>query len=84
MLTRNNKNAIPHDKVVVLDLRIIKTRRINSSQSVIYVIIKPQKDKGKALKKHILEENVLRGLDVRIEEIQEKHQQSIKENCIAQ
>ena len=26
-----------------------------------------------------MEENVLRGLDVRIEEIQEKHQQSIKE-----
>ena len=34
MLTRNDKNAIPHDKVVVLDLRIIKTRQINSSQSL--------------------------------------------------
>ena len=42
-----------------------------------YVIIKSQKDKGKALKKHILKDIVPRGLDARKEEIQGKHQQAI-------
>ena len=42
-----------------------------------YVIIKSQKDKGKALKKHILKDFVPRGLDARKEEIQGKHQQAI-------
>ena len=45
--------------------------------SVFGVIIKSQKDKGKALKKHILKDIVPRGLDARIEEIQGKHQQVI-------
>ena len=36
-----------------------------------------QKDKGKAIKKHILKDFVPRGLDARIEEIQGKHQQVI-------
>ena len=34
---------------------------------------------GKALKKHILKDIVSRGFDARIEEIQEKHRQAIKE-----
>ena len=42
-----------------------------------YVIIKSQKDKGKALKKHMLKDIVPRGFDARIEEIQGKHQQAI-------
>ena len=40
-------------------------------------IIKSQKDKGKALKKHILKDIVPRGLDTSIEEIQGNHQQAI-------
>ena len=42
-----------------------------------YVIIKSKKPNAKALKKHILEDIVPRGLDARIEEIQGKHQQAI-------
>ena len=42
-----------------------------------YVITKSQKGKGKALRKHILKDIVPRGLDARIEEIQEKHQKAI-------
>ena len=44
---------------------------------VIYVIIKSQKDKGKARKKHILKDIVPCGFDARIEEIKGKHQQAI-------
>ena len=44
-----------------------------------YVIIKGRKDKGKALKEHILKDIVPRGFDARIEEIQEKHQRVIEE-----
>ena len=39
-----------------------------------------KKDKGKALKDHMLKDIVLRGLDAIIGEIQKKHQQSIEEN----
>ena len=46
---------------------------------VLYVTVNSRKDKGKILKKHILKDIVPRGLDVRIEVIQEKHQQSIEE-----
>ena len=42
----------------------------------LYVIVKSRKDKGKALKKHILKDIVPRGFDARIKEIQEKHQQA--------
>ena len=42
-----------------------------------YAIIKSKKPKGKALKKHILKDIVLRGPDARIEDIQGKHQQAI-------
>ena len=45
----------------------------------LYVTVNSWKDKGKALKKHILKEIVPRGLDARIEEIQEKYRQAIEE-----
>ena len=48
-----------------------------------YVIMKSQRDKGKALKKHILEDIIPRGLDARIEEIQEKHRRAIEEKDAA-
>ena len=44
---------------------------------VMYVIVKSQKDKGKALKEHILEDIVPRGFDAKIEAIHGKHQQAI-------
>ena len=53
-----------------------KTDKLLSVFEIIYVIIKSQKDKGKALK-HILKDIVPRGLEARIEEIQGKHQQVI-------
>ena len=55
-----------------------------SLTGTIYVNVNSRKDKGKALKKHILKDIVPRGFDVRIEEIQEKHRQAItgRENQI--
>ena len=44
-----------------------------------YVIVNSKKDKGKALKDHILKDIVSRGFDARIEEIQKKHQQATEE-----
>ena len=44
-----------------------------------YVIVNSKKNKGKALKDHILKDIVPSGLDARIEEIQERHRQAIKE-----
>ena len=44
-----------------------------------YVIVNSQKDKGKALRKHILKNIALRGFDARIEEIQERHQRVIEQ-----
>ena len=44
-----------------------------------HVIVNSKKDKGKALKDHILKDIVPRGLDARIIEIQRKHQQAIEE-----
>ena len=44
-----------------------------------YVIANSKKDKGKALKDHILKDIVPRGHNARIEEIQEKYQQAIEE-----
>ena len=64
---------------VGLDLRIIIMDKFFSVFGIMHVIIKSQKDKGKALKKHILKNIAPRGLDARIEEIQGKHQQAIKE-----
>ena len=46
---------------------------------VMYVIVKSKKDKGKALKKHILKDIVPCGFNARIEGIKEKHRQAIEE-----
>ena len=54
-----------------------KTEKFLSVFEVIYIIIKSHKDKGKALKKHILKDVVTREFDAGIEEIQAKHQQAI-------
>ena len=50
---------------------------------VMYVIVNSRKDKGKALKEHILKDIVPRRFDARIEEIQEKHGQAIEEKDAA-
>ena len=44
-----------------------------SLTGALYIIVNSRKDKGKALKKHILKDIVPRGFDARIEEIQEEH-----------
>ena len=50
---------------------------------VMYFIANSKKDKGKGLKDHILKDIVPRGLDARIEQIQEKHRQVIEEKDVA-
>ena len=50
-----------------------------SLTGALYDVLNSQKDKGKALKKHILKDIVPRGFDTRIEEVQEKHRQAIEE-----
>ena len=60
-----------------------KTDKFLSVFGVKYVIIKSQKDKVKALKKHILKDILPRGFDARIEEIQEKHRPAIEEKDAA-
>ena len=40
-----------------------------------YVIVNSRKDKGKALKEHILKDIVPRDFDARFEKIQEEHHQ---------
>ena len=50
-----------------------KADKVLSFFEVMYVIVNSQKDKGKALRKHILKDIALRGFNARIEEIQEKH-----------
>ena len=54
-----------------------KSEKFLSVLGVMYVIVNSWKDKGKALKEHILTEIVPRGFDARIEEIQEQHRQAI-------
>ena len=54
-----------------------KTDKFLSFFGVMYVIVNSQKDKGKALGKHILKDIVPRGFDEKTEEIQEKHRQAI-------
>ena len=49
---------------------------------VMYVIVNSKNDKGKGLKDHILKDIVPCRLDARIEEIQKKHQQAIKEKDV--
>ena len=50
-----------------------------SLTGAIYVVVNSRKDKGKVLKKHILNNIVPRGFDERIEKIQEKHRLAIEE-----
>ena len=50
-----------------------------SLTGVLYVIVNSWKDKGKALKEHILKDLVSRGFDARTEDIQEDHQQTFEE-----
>ena len=45
-----------------------------SLTGALYVTVNSQKDKGKALKKHILKDIIPLGFNAKIEEIQEKHQ----------
>ena len=54
-----------------------------SLTGTLYVIVNSQKDKGKMLREHILKDIVPPGFDARIEEIQRKHQQAIKEKDAA-
>ena len=54
-----------------------KTDKFLSVYGVMYAIVYSWKDKGKALKEHILKDIVPRGFDARIKEIQEEHQQAI-------
>ena len=44
-----------------------------------YVIVNSRKDKGKALKEHILKDIVPRGFDARIKEIQGEHNQQTRQ-----
>ena len=60
-----------------------KTDKLLSVFGVMYVIVNSRKSKGKVLKEDILKDIVPRGFDVRIEEIQEKHQQAIEEKDAA-
>ena len=56
-----------------------KTDKFLSFFGVMYVIVNTKKDKGKALKEHILKDIVPRRFDAKIEEIKGKHQHSIEE-----
>ena len=80
MPTRNDIKTTPHGTDVWPGPKDHqnKTDKFLSVFGVIYVIIKSQKDKGKALKKHILKGIVQHGFNARIEEIQEKHRQAIE------
>ena len=44
-----------------------------------YVIVNSQKDRGKALRKHILKDIVPRGVDAKIDKERQAHQQAIEE-----
>ena len=65
-----------------------KTDKFLSVLEVMYAIVNFRKDKGKALKEHIMKDIVPRGFHARIEEIQGKHQEVIEKkkysSCIAQ
>ena len=81
-LARNNIKAAPHcmgARPGPKDHQSI-TDKFLSVFGVMYVIIKSQNDKGKALEKHLLKEHIVpRSPDANIEEIQEKHQQAMEE-----
>ena len=50
-----------------------------SLTGALYVTVNARNDKFKVLKKHILKDILPRGFDAKLEEIQEKHQQTIEE-----
>ena len=79
MLTRNDIKATLHGRGGCSGLKYHqnKTEKFFPVFGIMYIIIKSKKQKVKALKKHILKDIVPRGFDVRIEEIQGKHQQTI-------
>ena len=79
MPTRNDIKTTPHGREGWSGPKDHqnKTDKFLSVFGAMYVIIKSQKDKGKALKKHMLKDIVPLGFDARIEEIQGKHQQAI-------
>ena len=54
-----------------------------SLTGALYVSVNSKKDKGKALKEHILKDIVPRGFDAKIEKIQEKNQQAIEKKDAA-
>ena len=60
-----------------------KTDKFLSVFGIMYVIVNSKKDKGKAFKQHILKDIVPRGFNAKIEEIQEKHRQTIEEKDAA-
>ena len=60
-----------------------KTDKFLSVFGIMYVIVNSRKDKGKALKEHILKDIVPHGFDARIEKIKEKHRQAIEEKDAA-
>ena len=79
MPTRNDIKTTPHGRGSWSGPKDHqnKTDKFLSVFGAMYFIIKSQKDKGKALKKHMLKDIVPLGFDARIEEIQGKHQQAI-------
>ena len=56
-----------------------KTDKFLSVFGVMYITINSRKDKGKALKEHILKDIVPRGFDARTKEIQGEHNQQTKQ-----
>ena len=84
MSTRNDIKTTPHgtEGWPGPKDRQNKTDKFLSVFGVMYVIIKSQKDKGKAFKKYILKDIVPRGFDARLEEIQEKYRQAIEKKDV--
>ena len=56
-----------------------KTDKFLSVYEVMHVIVTSQKDKGEALKEHILKDFVPRGFDARIEKIQGEYNQQARQ-----
>ena len=81
MLAKNDKKATPDGTEGWPGPKYYqnKTEKFLSAFGAMCVIIKSQKDKGKALKKHILKDILPRGFDAKIKEFQGKHQQAIEE-----
>ena len=83
-LARNDIEATPHGTGAWSGPKDHQNKKDKflSVFGVMYVIIKSQKDKGKALKKHILKDIVPRGFNAKIEEIQGKHRQTLKKKML--